>query len=235
MVRNWVEDPCSVSAGWAPLDTLRSRTAQVLASHSQSSSQEYSLRDAWNSQPLPVFLLVKALISVIAESKHQKGMNPDNSELVWRWSRWCKFYLQCLHSSWIRSRILWGIKRVAYGLIYLSSSQVNCLWVGQQKASFSATDTWAPQTRFLLQYGIAQTAVHLPLSANSAVLLVPHNSNCELERKKRPLLFTPWPFLPDQRRRRMIPCGDSQPFSQSLTAAGSNGALWSPWVAYSLC
>lgn len=75
-------------------------------------------------------------------------------------------------------------KRVAYGLTYLSSSQTNCLWVGQQKASFPATGISAPKTRFLLQYGIAQTPVHLPLSANRAVLLVPHNANCELERKK---------------------------------------------------
>lgn len=135
-----------MSVGWALLDTPCSRTAK--ASSSQSTSQEYSLTDAWNSQPLPVSLLVKALIWVIAESKHQKGMNPDKSQLVLRWSRWCKFYLQCFHSSWIRSRNLWGIKGVAYGLTYLSSSQVNCPWVGQQKASFSATDIWAPKPIF---------------------------------------------------------------------------------------
>lgn len=122
--------------GWAPLDTQCSRTAKVLASNSQSTFQEHSLTDAWNSQPLPVFLPVNALIWVITESKHQKGMNPDKTRWVLRWSRWCKFYLRCLHSSWIRSRNLSGIKRVAYGLTYLSSSQLNCLWVGQQKASF---------------------------------------------------------------------------------------------------
>lgn len=75
-------------------------------------------------------------------------------------------------------------KRVAYGLTYLSSSQMSWPWVGQQKASFPATDVSAPKTHLLLQYGIAQTAVHSPLTANSAVFLVPHNSNCELERKK---------------------------------------------------
>lgn len=165
-----------MSVGWVLLHTPCSRTAKVLASNSQSISQEYSLTDAWNSGPLPVFLLVKAFIWVIAESKQQKGVNPDKSKLVLRCSRWCKFHLRCLHSSWIRSRNLLGIKRVAYGLIYLSSSQMNCPWVGQQKASFSATGVSAPKTCFLLQYGIAQTAVHLPLSADSAVFLVPHNS-----------------------------------------------------------
>lgn len=176
--------------GWVLLDTQCSRTAKVLPSNSQSTFQEYSLTDAWNSRPLPVFLLVKSVIWVITESKHQKSMNLDRTELVLRWSRWCKFYLWCLHSSCIGSRNLWGIKRVAYGLTYLSSSQMNCAWVGQQKASFPAMGISAPKPLFLLQYGIAQTPVLLPLSANSAVFLVPHNSNCELERKKWRLFLT---------------------------------------------
>lgn len=136
--------------GWVLLDTPCSRTARVLPSNSQSTFQEYSLTDAWNSQPLLVFLLVKALIWVITESKHQKGMNPDKTKLVLRWSRWCKFYLQCLHSSWIGSRNLSAIKRVACGLTYLSSSQPNCPWVGQQKASFPCHGYLSPQNPFSL-------------------------------------------------------------------------------------
>ena len=93
------EDPCSVPVGRGPLDRRCSRTAEVLASNSQSPFQEYSLTDAWNSLPLPVFLPGNVFIWVITQSKHEKGMNPDKNILVWRWSRWCTFHWRRLRSS----------------------------------------------------------------------------------------------------------------------------------------
>lgn len=79
----------SLPVGRVLLDT------QVLASSSPFTFQEYSLPDAWNSLPLPVFLPVNAFIWVITESKHEKGTNPDKNKLLFRWRRWWKFYLQC--------------------------------------------------------------------------------------------------------------------------------------------
>lgn len=86
-----------------------------------------------------------------------------------------------------------GNWRVAYGLTYLSSSQLNCQLVGQQKASFPAICILALQNPFLLQYGIAQIPAHLLLNVNyiSVLCFWCLTTLCELERKKWPLFFTP--------------------------------------------
>lgn len=186
----------------------------------QSTFQEYSLTDAWNSQPLPVFLLVKALIWVITESKHQKGMNLDKTKLVLRWRRWCKFYLRCLHSSWIGSRNLSGIKNVAYGLTYLSSSQMNCPWVGQQKASFPATDISAPQNPLALAVRHRTNTGAFTPRCKQCRFWCLTTLNCELERKKPPLFFTcdtscpirggRWSLLETRRRFPEVPVQQDQ-------------------------
>lgn len=81
-------------------------------------------------------------------------------------------------------------QRVACGLTYLSSSQLNCQLVGQQKASFPAMYILAAQNPFLLQYGIAQIPVHLPLDVNyiSVLCFQCLKSNC-VNLKKWPLFF----------------------------------------------
>lgn len=199
--------------GRVPLDIHCSRTAKVLASNSQSTFQEYSLTDAWNYLPLPVFLPANAFTSVITESKRE-GYEPRQNQIGIKVKQVVQILFVMFAQLLDQKQKSLGNRRVAYGLTYLSSSQLNCQLVGQQKASFPAMYILALQNPFLLQYGIAQISVHLHLNVNCISVLC---FRCltiltvwTWKEEMTPVL-RPRCFLPDW--RMMISLEDSQPFS----------------------